>query len=118
MTVRTLKLLPNRRAVPRGFFKDGGRWAVYQDADEVLDYVIDWTGLLDGDTIATSTWTADGATIDSESETTTAATVWISSPQGGGKITNTIITAGGRTLEVEVYFTNDTSRSSTDYGAL
>jgi len=71
---------------------------------EVLDYVVDWNtgGWLDGDTIATSTWSAEtGLTIDSETETTTAATVWLS---GGTSdevyiVTNQIVTAAGRTAE-------------------
>jgi len=71
-----------------------------KDPTEVLDYTIDWTTLLDGDTISTSTWAVDtGITQDSESETATAAIIWVS----GGTVdkqytlTNTIVTAGGRT---------------------
>ena len=71
-----------------------------KDPTEVLDYTIDWETLLDGDTIATSTWAVDtGITQDSESETTTLAIIWVS----GGTVdkqytlTNTIVTAGART---------------------
>jgi hypothetical protein len=71
-----------------------------KDPTEVLDYTIDWETLLDGDTISTSEWAADtGITQDSESETTTLAIIWVS----GGTVdkqytlTNTIVTAGGRT---------------------
>lgn len=71
---------------------------------EVLDYIVDWEtgGWLAGDTIATSTWSAEtGLTVDSETETTTKATVWLS---GGTNdevyvVTNQIITATGRTAE-------------------
>lgn len=74
-----------------------------KDPDEILDYIIDWaTRHLGDDTIASSTWAADSTriTIDSDTNTTTTTTVWLS----GGTIkeyytvTNTIITAGGRTL--------------------
>jgi len=71
-----------------------------KDPTEVLDYTIDWETLLDGDTISTSEWDVDtGITEDSESETTTLAIIWVS----GGTVdkqytlTNTIVTAGGRT---------------------
>jgi len=71
-----------------------------KDPTEVLDYTIDWESLLDGDTISTSEWSVDtGITQDSESETATKAIIWVS----GGTLdkqytlTNTIVTAGGRT---------------------
>jgi len=75
-------------------------------ATSVLDYQIDWSTWLGTDTISTSTWAADtGLTVDSESETTTSATVWIS---GGTvdavyKLINTIVTAGGRTKEQVIH---------------
>jgi hypothetical protein len=72
-----------------------------KDPSAVLDYQINWADWLpDGDTLSTSTWTAEtGLTVDSESETTTAATVWLS---GGTAtedyvVTNEVVTAGGRT---------------------
>lgn len=51
-----------------------------KDPQAVLDYTVDWESWLpSGDTITDSTWTADdGITIDSDSFTTTAATVWLS----------------------------------------
>ena len=77
-----------------------------KDPDEVLDYQILWSRRLDGDTITTSTFfVADGSvTIDSESNTTAIATVWLS----GGTIdetciiTNRITTAGLRTMDQSV----------------
>ena len=52
-----------------------------KDPTDVLDYIVDWTSWLGGaDTIATSAFTVPtGLTMDSESNTTTTATVWISS---------------------------------------
>lgn len=75
-----------------------------KDPDEVLDYRIDWTARLGTDAIATSVWTlteAAGLTIDSETETTTATTVWLSGGTAGevGVLLNRITTTGGRTLE-------------------
>lgn len=78
-----------------------------KDPDEVLDYIRDWSALLDGDTISTSTWTADdGITVDSSSNTTTTATIWLS---GGTvnqnySVVNRIVTAGGRTHEKTLTF--------------
>lgn len=73
----------------------------------VLEYLEDWTDWLEsGDTISSSTWSAQtGITVDSESETTTAATVWLS---GGTHLNtyavkNTITTAGGRTDTRKLY---------------
>lgn len=70
-----------------------------KDPDAVLDYMVDWTNWLAGDTIATSTWSADtGITIDSNTNTTTVATVWLSGGVAGEQyqVTNHIITAMGR----------------------
>lgn len=73
---------------------------VTKDPNAILDYRFDWSDWLNSDTIATSTWIApDGITVQSESETTTAATVWLS---GGTlsrsyELVNRIVTAGGRT---------------------
>lgn len=77
-----------------------------KDADEVLDYQIDWTDLLDGDTISTSTWliSGSGLTKQSQSNTTTTATIWLQGGTDGTAyvVTNTITTAGGRTFEQAV----------------
>lgn len=76
-----------------------------KDPEEVLDYQIDWTDRLDGDTIATSAWTVPtGITQNSNTFTTTATTIWLS---GGTlderyELTNRITTAGGRTMDQSV----------------
>lgn len=69
-----------------------------KDPDAVLDYQVDWTTWLNGDTISVSTWTvATGLTQVSATNTTTTATVWLS----GGTVdqsytvANKIVTAGG-----------------------
>lgn len=79
-----------------------------KDPDEVLDYVRDWSAVLDDDTIATSTWTPDtGITVDSSSNTTTTATVWVSCGTLGQTygVRNRITTAGGRTYDKTLHFT-------------
>jgi hypothetical protein len=80
-----------------------------KDPQAVLDYPIDWESWLEGDTIATSTWTADaGITIESDTNTATTTTVWLS---GGTldaiySLTNHIVTAAGReddrTIQVRI----------------
>lgn len=70
-----------------------------KDPDAVLDYELDWSEWLDTDTIASSSWTADtGITIDSDTNTTTTATVWVSGGTVGERyeVTNHIVTTAGR----------------------
>ena len=67
---------------------------------EVLDYVEDWATWLGADTISSSAWSVTGGlVVDTETNTTTTATVWLSGGTFGatGEATNTIVTAGGRT---------------------
>lgn len=74
----------------------------YKDPGDVLDYSRDWTDFLDTDTITASTWSVpDGITMDSESNTSTVATVWLSGGTLGERytVTNTIETEDGRTVE-------------------
>jgi hypothetical protein len=67
-----------------------------KDPQAVLDYEIDWSAWLTAagdDTISASSWTATtGITIDSDSNTTTTATVWLSGGTAGNtsEITNHI----------------------------
>jgi len=71
-----------------------------KDPDAVLDYQFDWSEWLGSDTISTSTWTVpSGITKDSQSNTTTTTTIWLSGGTAGGEytVTNQIVTAGGRT---------------------
>lgn len=71
-----------------------------KDPDAVLDYTIDWSAWLVSDTIATSDWSVQaGLTEDSDSNTTTTATVWLSGGAEGESysVRNRITTAAGRT---------------------
>lgn len=50
-----------------------------KDPNAILDYKIDWATWLGVDTIATVAWTVPtGITKDSQSNTTTTATIWLS----------------------------------------
>ena len=73
----------------------------YKDVDAVLDYGVDWSDWLDtGETISTSTYTVTaGITKDSDSNTTTASTVWLSGGTDGTSytITNEVVTSDSRT---------------------
>ncbi len=73
---------------------------------EVLDYKINWTEALDGDTIAGSTWSTGDVTlvITASTYTQKIAVVWLSggTPGTTDRVSNTITTAGGRTFQLFV----------------
>lgn len=71
-----------------------------QDPNAVLDYNIDWSAWLNGDTISTSTWTTHpDLTTSNASMTTTVATVFLTGGTNGKtyKVRNRITTTNGRT---------------------
>lgn len=77
-------------------------WQQYSGDD--LDYQVDFTSPLAGDTIASAQVTgSDGITIDRVSNTDTAVLFWITGGQPGVSATVTCIavTAGGRQLEAQ-----------------
>ena len=70
-----------------------------KDPDAVLDYKIDWSDWLGSDTISESSWTVpSGIMKDSDSKTSTSATIWLSGGTDGEEytVTNHIVTASGR----------------------
>lgn len=70
-----------------------------KDPDATSDYEQSWETWLAGDTITTSQWIAPtGITVDTDSHTTTAATVWLSGGTAGEtyEVTNRVTTAAGR----------------------
>lgn len=85
-------------------------FSAFKAPQELIDFSIDWAAELTAespaDSISTSSWRADfGLVIDSSSNTSTTAEAWVS---GGtihkmGRVTNTIVTSGGRTYERSVY---------------
>lgn len=67
---------------------------------ETLDYIMDWSTWLGSDTISSSSWVVpNGLTTGTASNTTTTATQFVGGGQVGNDyvVTNTIVTAGGRT---------------------
>lgn len=75
----------------------------FKDPNEVLDYGVDWSARLAGDTIAISAFTviAGDVAINSNTNTTSATKVWLSGGTAGTDCTilNRITTAGGRTMD-------------------
>ena len=70
-----------------------------KDPDATLDYIIDWSDWLGTDTISASTWTVPGGiTKESDSNTTTTSTIWLSGGAMGTiyEVINHITTLGGR----------------------
>ena len=67
--------------------------------EDVVDYNVDWSQWLEtGDTIQTSTWIVEtGITQDSESETASVATIWVSGGIEGRtyRLINEIVTTPG-----------------------
>jgi hypothetical protein len=73
-----------------------------KDPDAVKDYVMGWATWLADDTISSSVWTLpDGITKDSDTNTTTTATIWLSGGSDGHDyvLLNHIVTAADREEE-------------------
>lgn len=107
--MRTIRILAGGRVTAASdWWKDrDGYWSTSMDPDEIRDLTIDWTGWLEGDTITTSTFTPDGITENSESNTTTSATCWLTAPNDPyGSTVNEIETTAGRTkrMTVRIYY--------------
>lgn len=76
-----------------------------KDPDDVDSFGINWVPRLNGDLIATSTWSVpDGLTQDLSSNSTTSTTVWLSGGTDGDdyEVLNRITTTGGRTIDQTV----------------
>lgn len=73
-----------------------------KDPDSTVDYEWDWSDWLEGDTIASVVWVVPaGITQTTQSNTTTAATIWLSGGTDGTtyEVTCRITTAAGRTAD-------------------
>jgi len=78
------------------------RWTTPKDPNEVLDYSVDWSGPLAGDTIVTSTWMVPaGLTSGADNMTDSSTTIWLSggTENASYELLNRITTAGGRTRD-------------------
>jgi hypothetical protein len=70
-----------------------------KDPGDRLDYQVDYSAWLDGDTLSASSWTVpSGLTQYAASFSATGATVWLSGGTHGQDyvVTNQVTTAGGR----------------------
>jgi hypothetical protein len=77
-----------------------------KDPNAVLDYVVNWATFLDVDTIASDSWIVpSGITSVLETNTTTTSTIWLSGGTLNSKyrLTNRVVTAGGRTDDRSIY---------------
>lgn len=77
---------------------------IEQSPNEILDWTIDWTqSALGTDTISSSSWSVSSpdVTLSDASHTNTTATIWVTGGNPGSiyQITNTIVTAGERTMQ-------------------
>jgi hypothetical protein len=78
-----------------------------KDADEVLDFLLDWSKrLVGGDVIATSEWIMPTPVVgdiekDSDSMTDTTTTIWVSGGTTGKsyQVVNRVETSGGRIMD-------------------
>ena len=80
------------------------RWQS-KDPNEVLDYKIDWTDRLAGDTIVSVQWVVPaGIVADSNSFSPTEAILWLSGGTSGELyiMTCRVTTAGGRVMDESV----------------
>lgn len=73
-----------------------------KDPLAILDYTLDWASFLNGDTIATVTWTVPaGVASVGQTFSSTTATIWLSGGTAGTSyaVVCLITTVGGRTDE-------------------
>ena len=78
-----------------------------KDPDAILDYRVDWTEWLNGDTISNSQWIVPSEmTLQSSTNDATSATAWLSGGVVGSShdVTNRITTAAGRTDDRTITF--------------
>lgn len=95
------------------WFKDfDGVLTTPKKHDETNSYSFDWTDRLHDETISTSTWEADGITVNNSANTTTTTTVSVT---GSGEAKNTIVTSASRTL-IEKFRWIGVDISNADYG--
>lgn len=72
-----------------------------KDPAAILDYFMDWTAWLAGDTLTDSLWTATGSTtvvLSAPAVVGTITSVWVEGGDAGELVdlTNHVVTAGGR----------------------
>lgn len=117
-TDRVITVHENGRIATRGLFVVRGHAQGWQEADDVLDYTIDWRDWLGSDTISSSTFTDEGnGTLTGAANTTTETSVNVSLSDGeAAEVTNTIVTAGGLTKSLRFYLKARRNDRLEDYG--
>lgn len=79
--------------------RESGTLAIVQHADESLDYGLDFTELLTGgDTITSSTWTAEGGTVAVTAPAVTGPIASAFIIGTGGQVVHVAQTAAGRVV--------------------
>jgi hypothetical protein len=76
-----------------------------KDPDEVLDYRLDWSARLAGDTIFSSSWIVPaGITKNSDTFDNSSTTIWLAAGTTDETYTfvNRVVTAGGRRMDQSV----------------
>ena len=87
---------------PHSFIDADGTETVTKDPARVDIYTLDWSkDLGSSETISTSTWVSEGATLSAPGDTDTTTTTTVT---GSGGAKNTVVTSAGRTLVHRVKF--------------
>lgn len=115
MTDRLVKVLENNRFITRGIHRRGRAGEILLDRNEALPVSLDWSGWLDSDTIASVTNEASGASVSSESNTTTTNTFTVAG-SSTGYVDSRITTAAGSVKEFRLYVRNYDGYREKDYG--
>lgn len=115
MTDRLVKILENGRTVTRGIFRRGRGAEILLDREEALPVTLDWSDWLGSDTISSVTNASEGASVSSESNTTTTNTFTVSGASTG-YVDSRITTAAGSIKEFRVYVRNYDGSREKDYG--
>lgn len=75
----------------------------YQDKDEAVGYSVNWTPDLDGATLSSVSWDTGGLTSESQTNTTSVASIRLTGGTPGQTyiVTNTVTTSNGEDLQVQ-----------------
>lgn len=116
MTDRIVRIREQGQIITRGLQRIGNRPALFIDDEEKLSVTFNWADWLGTDTITSVSNTATGASLSSESNTTTIATMTIEADYAG-YIEHRITTAGGNVKEQKLHvFVNGDGNTRDDYG--
>ena len=111
-----IRIRENDRHICRGCYFDNvaGRFALQATSAETLKVQLDFTDVLDGDTITVAT-SADGVTATS-SVATGVVTLTLSAVSGTGLLDVTTTFSGGRIMQTFLRLCDPSSWNEDDYG--